>query len=285
MPLEQRLDISVWLQGERTPSLFTRRKVSNCDGLLTLILSFPLMAFIMRRFILPTMSRFSNPAPILLAAALCLTACATVKRFTPDLSKLPRPAMPSFASLKKLTNIIPGMPDSDQATEEDPQMPFNARGTLGYGHTLRIHVYEGARTPKRIYNEVLMVDTQGVIAFGEIGSAKIGGNTLPQAVENIAATFRIGLRLTRPVTVHIISVEDTPLVSIRGDVIKDEFIPAWEDMTIKQAVTVSGGRQIGSKSHGVYLIREGVRRYFSQLDDADQEEPEPGDIIELSPDI
>jgi hypothetical protein len=35
----------------------------------------------------------------------------------------------------------------------------------------------------------------------------------------------------------------------------------------------------------VYLIREGVRRYFSQLDDADQEEPEPGDIIELSPDI
>jgi protein involved in polysaccharide export with SLBB domain len=259
--------------------------ISHCDGFETLTLSFPLRAFIMHFFIFPTMSRFSNPVPIMLAAAVCLTACTTLKRFTPDLSKLPRPAMPNFATLKKITNIIPGMPDSDQATQEDPQMPFNARGTLGYGHTLRIHVYEGARTPKRIYNEVLMVDSQGVIAFGEIGSAKIGGNTLPQAVENIAATFRIGLRLTRPVTVHIISVEDTPVVFIRGDVMKEEFVPAWEDMTIHEAVNVSGGRQTGSRSHGVYLIREGVRRYFSKLEDADQEEPEPGDIIELSPDI
>jgi hypothetical protein len=35
----------------------------------------------------------------------------------------------------------------------------------------------------------------------------------------------------------------------------------------------------------VYLIREGERRYFSSLENANELEPEPGDIIELSPDI
>ncbi len=240
------------------------------------------------RIFLNPMSRFLRTVPPVLIAALCLSACATVKRFTPDLSKLPRPSLPSlpsFSTLKKIKSLIPGMPDINKVVVDDPKMPFNARGTLGYGHTIRIHVYEGARSPKRIYNNLLMVGTKGVIDFGPVGSAKIGGGTLPQAVQEIAATFRIGLRLTRPVTVHILSVEDTPVVSICGHVLKDEFIPAWEQMKIKQAVTVSGGRKLGSTSHGVYLIREGVRHYFSTLDDADQEEPEPGDIIELSPDI
>ncbi len=234
------------------------------------------------------MNCFSKPTLSFLAVALCLSACATVKRFTPDLPKLSMPslpAMPKFATLKKITRIIPGMPDSDKAASDDPQVPFNARGVLGFGHTLRIHVYEGSRSPDRIFNQVVMVDTSGVLDFGTIGSAKVGGGTLPQAVKAIATAFRIGMRLTRPVTVHIISVEDTPVVSINGDVIKDEFIPAWDDMTIKQAVTVAGGRKLGSTKHGVYLIREGVRRYFSTLDEADRDEPEPGDIIELSPDI
>jgi len=231
------------------------------------------------------MISFSKPALSLLTVVLCLTACATVKRYTPDLSKLPMPSLPSFSTLKKITKIIPGMPDYDKVSVDDPQMPFNARGTVGFGHTLRIHVYEGSRSPKRVFNQVLMVDSKGVIDFGEIGSAKVGGGTLSQTVKTIATTFRIGMNLNRAVTVHIISVEDTPVVSITGDVIKDEFIPAWENMTIKQAVTVAGGRKLNSTSHGVYLIREGARRYFSTLDDADHEEPEPGDIIELSPDI
>ena len=237
------------------------------------------------------MNCFSKSTLFFLAIALCLSACTTVKRFTPDLPNFSMPSMPSmpalpkFTTLKKITRLIPGMPDSDKAAAEDPQVPFNARGVLGFGHTLRIHVYEGTRSPDRIFNQVVMVDTSGVLDFGSIGSAKVGGGTLPQAVKTIATTFRIGMRLTRPVTVHIISVEDTPVVSINGDVLKDAFIPAWDDMTIKQAVTVAGGRKPGSTHHGVYLIREGVRRYFSTLDEADRDEPEPGDILELSPDI
>lgn len=231
------------------------------------------------------MTRLIHSLPLLLVAALGISACATVKRFTPDLSKLPKPPMPSFSSLKKITNIIPGMPDTDKESVDDPQMPFNARGTLGYGHTLRIHVYEGARYPERIFNDVVMIDANGVLPLGKAGSAKIGGSTLPRAADAIAMAFRVGLNLGRTATVHIISVEDTPVVSVRGDVLSDEFIPAWEDMTIEQAVRVSGGRKIGSTAHGVYVIREGLRRYYSSLEAANELEPEPGDIIELSPDI
>lgn len=229
---------------------------------------------------------FSKIALPALVAASLLASCATVKRYTPDLTKLPTPSLPSFSTLKKVTAIIPGMPSSDKAAEDDPQMPFNARGTLGYGHTLRVHVYEGARSAKRIYNGVVMVDTHGVADFGSgQGSAKIGGATLPQAVEAIAAAFRVAGHLHRPVTVHILSVEDVPLVSLTGDVAKPEFIPAWEDMTIMQAVNVAGGRKPGSTASRVYLIREGNRRFFTNLEAADREEPEPGDIILLSPDF
>jgi hypothetical protein len=231
------------------------------------------------------MTRLIHSLPLLLVAVLGISACATIKRFTPDLSKLPKPSLPSFSSLKKIKNIIPGMPDTDKEDVDDPQMPFNARGTLGYGHTLRIHVYEGARYPERIFNDVVMIDASGVIQLGKAGSAKIGGSTLPRAADAIAMAFRVGLNLGRTSTVHIISVEDTPVVSVRGDVLTDEFIPAWEDMTIEQAVRVSGGRKLGSTAHGVYLIREGERRFFSSLESANELEPEPGDIIELSPDI
>ncbi|GEP46212.1 hypothetical protein BGE01nite_55030 [Brevifollis gellanilyticus] len=238
------------------------------------------------------MTRLFHSLPLLLVVALGVSACATVKRFTPDLSKIklpkikvPMPPMPNFSSLKKITNIIPGMPDTDKESVDDPQMPFNARGTLGYGHTLRLHVYEGSRSPKRIYNDVVMIDSHGVIDLGKAGTARIGGSTLAKAAATIATTFRVNLALGRTTTVHILSVEDTPVVSVRGDVISDEFIPAWEDMTIEQAVRVAGGRKLGSTAHGVYLIREGERRYFSSLESANELEPEPGDIIELSSDI
>lgn len=230
------------------------------------------------------MNRFFKFAlPLLVLSGLC--ACATVKRLTPDLSAIQLPPLPKFSTLKKITRIIPGLPGSDKAAEDDPQMPFNSRGMLGYGHTLRIEVYEGTRGAKRIYKGVVMIDSKGILPLGDVGSARIGGGTLPQAVEAIAATFRVGGRITRPITVHIISVEDVPVVYITGDVLKDEFIPAWEDMTIEQAVRVAGGRKLGSTAHGVYLIREGAKRYFTTLEAADEREPEPGDIITLSPDI
>jgi protein involved in polysaccharide export with SLBB domain len=229
------------------------------------------------------MNRLFKTAIALPCIALLVVSCDTIKRFTPD--HIPLPPLPKFSQLKKITRIIPGLPDSDKAAEDDPKMPFNSRGTLGYGHSMRVDVYEGARAAKRIYKGVIMVDHEGVLDFGDVGRARVGGATLPQAVEAIAATFRVGGRITRPITVHIVSVEDVPVVSITGDVIKDEFIPAWDNMTVAQAIRVAGGRKLGSTAHGVYLTREGNRRYFTSLEAADREEPEPGDIITLSPDI
>lgn len=227
------------------------------------------------------------------ALVVMLTACETIKRHTPkmDFSWVPEvsmpklPPLPKFSSLKKITSILPGMPDSDKANEEDPKMPFNARGTLGYGHTLRIHVYEGSRSTKRIYNGVVMVDSKGLLDFGRAGQARVGGTQLPQAAQNIMATFRTSLGIARQVTVHILSVEDVPLVSVSGDVTKEEFVPAYEGMTIQQAVAIAGGRRAGSQARTVYLAREGQRRYYPSLETADQDEPEPGDIIILSPDL
>jgi protein involved in polysaccharide export with SLBB domain len=229
-----------------------------------------------------------SPQPrlfILPALLLFGASCATVKKYTPDLGRLPKPAMPSFAGLKKLKNILPGMPGTDQASGEDPQVAFEASQKLGYGHTLRLHIYEGARSTRRIYNGVVMVDPEGLLDFHETGKASVGGSDLIKAAESIATTFRVGMRLTRPVTVHILSVEDVPLVAVRGDVVHERYLPAWEGMTVAQAVAQAGGRKPGSNNRGVYLVREGLSRYYPGLDAAGEKEPEPGDIIQLSTDF
>ncbi len=231
--------------------------------------------FRMKPFLVPLVL-----APLVLVSVGGFTACSFLKR-------IPAPPLPKFSTLKKVTNIIPGLPKSDSVSADDPKMPFNARGTLGYGHTVRIRVHEGSRSPKRLYDDVRMVDTQGLLDLGgRYGQVRLGGLTLPQAVEALATTFRMGAQSSRTVSVQIVSVEDVPVVFVTGDVIKNEFIPAWDGMTMQQAVTVAGGRRLGSSARGVYLTREGVQRYYGSLEALNErEEPEPGDIITLSPDL
>ena len=226
------------------------------------------------------------PTRLLFPALLLLGACATVKKYTPDLSRLPKPPLPTLAGLKKLTRVLPGMPETDSTGVEDPKLPFEASQKLAQGHSLRLHVYEGARSTKRIYNGVVMVDAEGLVHFEEAGSARVGGLDLVDATETLARTFRLGLRLTRQVTVHVLSVEDVPLVAVNGDVTRPSYLPAWEGMTLSQAVAHAGGRRAGSKNRGVYHIREGLSRYYADLETADiKMTPEPGDIVQLSTDF
>jgi hypothetical protein len=57
-------------------------------------------------------------------------------------------------------------------------------------------------------------------------------------------------------------------------------------MSLAQAVTHAGGRRASSKNRGVYLVREGLSRYYADLETADiKMVPEPGDIIQLSTDF
>ncbi|HRH97226.1 MAG TPA: hypothetical protein PLB55_14895 [Prosthecobacter sp.] len=227
------------------------------------------------------MPRFLSTSFLTLAAPFLVAGCGLIQ-------KIPVPKMPkmSLPSMNTVAKYIPGMPERDKVDVEDPTVPFNSRGTIGFGHTIRLEVYEGARSPERIFRGIAMVNTEGLLPMGEVGTARVGGLRLPQVAEAITTVFRLAGRNTRPITVQIISVEDTPVISINGDVREAEFIPAFEDMTVQQAVTVTGGRKPGSSSRGVYISREGQRQFFTSLEAAnDRWSPRAGDIITLSPDI
>lgn len=233
--------------------------------------------------------------PLLLLSALAVSAstvlslssCSMMRAITPDISlpKIPLPKL-GLPSRNTIAAIIPGLGPEDKAAADDPQVPFNSRGTLGFGHTLRFDVYEGARGASRVYDGILMIDTEGLMKIEGVGSARLGGLKLPQAAEAIATAFRLGGRHTRPLTVHIVSVENTPVLSVNGDVREAEFIPAFENMGVKHAVTVVGGRRPGSTARGVYISRGGDRSFFTSIESAEARwKPRAGDIITLSPDI
>ena len=224
------------------------------------------------------------------AFSLTLCSCGMIKSILPDwhvpMPKLPKLGLPSLPSRNTVAKWVPGMDERDKADADDPDVPFNSRHTLGFGHTLRLEVYEGTRSPDRIFRGIVMINTEGLLPLGKVGTARIGGLHLPQAAEAIATTFRLAGRNTREITVQIISVENTPVISLKGDVQEPEFIPVFEDMTVKKAVTVTGGRKQGSTMRGVYISRHGQRHFFTSLEAANHNwTPEAGDIIALSPDI
>lgn len=209
-------------------------------------------------------------------AVVMLCSCGMIR-------KIPVPPLPS---MNTIAAIIPGMDEKDKASGDDPDMPFNSRSTLGYGHTLRLEVYEGARDASRIYRGIVMVDREGLLKLDSAGSARVAGLHLPQAAEAIATTFRLAGRNTRPVTVHIVSVENTPVLSINGDLKEAAFIPAFEKMGVQHAVSLVGGRKPGSSARGVYIARDGKRSFFSSIQSAETKwQLRAGDIVTLSPDI
>ena len=67
------------------------------------------------------------------AALLVLSNCGTMKRVV---DAIPVPSMPkiSLPKLSSVTKIIPGMGGEPEV--HDPVMPFNSKGSLGYGHTV-----------------------------------------------------------------------------------------------------------------------------------------------------
>lgn len=246
-------------------------------------------ACIMRRLSpTPFFTTMRAPSLLLLTAILSgilLPNCSTVKNVVSHIPvpKLPKMKLPSMKSVAKL---IPGMPDRDEVDVNDPLVPFNTRNPLQPGHTLRLEVYEGSRDSDRVFRGIVMVDDQGNLPLSNLGTARVGGKRLPQAVESIGSIFRVSARTSRPVTVHIMSVENVPVIGINGDVQAPEYIPAFEDITVRQALTITGGRKLKSNARGVYISREGTKRFYSSLESAERAwRLRPGDIITLSPDI
>jgi len=228
------------------------------------------------------------PSALLFAIfSFVLSSCGMIKSIIPhSMPKLPKIGLPSLPSRNTVAKLVPGMAERDKVDAEDPDVPFNSRGTLGFGHTIRLEIYEGTRSPERIYRGIEMINTEGLLPLGKVGSARVGGLHMPKAAEAIATVFRLAGRNTREITVQIISVENTPVVSLNGDVMEAEFIPVFNHMSVKQAVTVTGGRKTGSTSRGIYISRQGQRHFFTSLEAANHNwKPQAGDIITLSPDI
>ena len=225
------------------------------------------------------MTRFTFHSALLGLAGLLLSACALI----PDASNIRLPKLPS---LPNVGEMLGSWPDQDQASDEDPTMPFNSRGTLGYGQTMRVDIYQGTRSSDRIYRTVAMIDERGVIDLDDFGSVKVGGLKLPQARRAIEAVFNLKATSARAITVHIISVENVGLVQVTGDVLEDEYVPVFEGMRVSNAVTVAGGRKLNSSAQTVYLTRQGERRFFRNMVQANSDwTPKAGDIVTLSPDI
>lgn len=212
---------------------------------------------------------------ILLSLAL-VTSCSALRGFA---SKVPLPPLPDMTAMKR---VLPG--SIDQVSDQDPDVPFDPRGPLAYGHTLRLHVGEGLRSARTLWKGIAMVEQDGTISLGKEVFARVGGRTLPQATANIASAFRVSGRTSSPVIVQVISVENQPLVAIEGDTAAGtQHIPRYDQLTFRDAIRLAGGRSPGSTARSLYLTRNGMKRFLRSVEEADQQwQLEPGDIITLS---
>jgi hypothetical protein len=87
--------------------------------------------------------------------------------------------------------------------------------------------------------------------------------------------------------VHILSVENVPVILVTGDMAAGpQPLPVFDGLTIQEAVRLSGGRRVQSNARSLYVTRDGQRRFFRNLEAADaQWRLQAGDIISLSDEI
>ncbi len=222
---------------------------------------------------------------LLLAITLALPACNTMKRAVswvpvPKISHIP---LPSFSSIKR---VIPGMDRDDRVGSKDPTLPFSPEGTLAPGHTLRIRVFAGARDAKEEFEGLIMINDAGVADFDEFGKTRIGGQSVSQARQSIETLFRSGGFTASALSVHIVSIENTKLLFIEGDVLQSRTLAYDRHLSVSQCVLAAGGRRAKSTAHTVYITQQGHRKFFRSEAVANEEaELKPGDIIFLNPDL
>jgi len=214
----------------------------------------------------------------LLALTFLTASCSTMKKVG---SSIPLPGLPDMTKIKR---ILPG--SDDRVNDADPTVPFDPRGTLRPGHTLRLQVNESLRSARSLWKGLVMVQLDGTVDLGKTGSAKIGGKTPHQAARAIESAFRVGGRTSSPVSVHILSVENIALIALDGDLAAGpQPLPMFDGITVQEAIRLAGGRSPNSAARGIYITREGKKRYFRSAAAADtQWRLAPGDIITLSAD-
>jgi protein involved in polysaccharide export with SLBB domain len=224
---------------------------------------------------------------LLLACALlvCTPSCFLWKGMinaiptTKDLKKLHVPTM------HDVKQAVPGL-GSDSVSADDPLLPFDPALALGYGHTLRLEVYDGSRALHLLWKGLVMVDQSGVIAIEDFGSAKVGGHSVTQAQTLIAKIFIQAGHTASQVHVHVNSIENTPIITVSGDVKSPVALPLWKGITVSDAIAHAGGRPARSTAHSLYVTHGAERKFFTSEAAANQQVTlRAGDIITLSPDL
>ena len=223
--------------------------------------------------------------PLFLALAMLITtpSCFLWKKAigviptTKDLKKLRVP------TLHDMKQAVPGLND-DSVSSDDPLLPFDPARALGYGHTLRLEVYDGARALHLLWKGLVMVDQSGVISLDEYGSARVGGHSVIQAQELIAKIFRQSGHAASQIHVHVISVENTEIITVMGDVRSPTALPLWKGITVADAIAHAGGRRSAARS--LYITHGDQRKFFTTEFAATNDVTlRAGDIITLSPDL
>ena len=223
------------------------------------------------------MQRTLDKLFITCAALVALASCNSIDSAVRSL----RPP-----KLSEVREIIPGLGAGDSVGSKDPLVQFAPHLPLAPGHTLRLSVYEGTRTATKIFEGLVMVDEQGIIEFKNIGSAKVGGHNVSDARAMIASVFRAAGKAGSRVHVHLISVENTPLISVEGDVARPVVLPLQKGLSVSLAISFAGGRRPGSFARSVYVSHEGQRSFFVTEAAANEKvKLHAGDIIQLSPDL
>lgn len=203
-------------------------------------------------------------SPLLAIFAISLSGCL-------NWDKIPKIALPKLPEMHvPFVNHAP----------EDPQLPFTLKQSLGYGHTLQFSVYAGQISPRRLFNDSLMIDEAGEIDLGKYGKIRIGGLSAYEALLKIQGAYN-KKRGESIINVQLTQIEDVPLLTVRGAVSKPGIYPYFEGANVANILQYAGGRDSRATGNTVYVTHKGVRSYHPNGDTLTIP-LEAGDIITLS---
>ena len=172
----------------------------------------------------------------------------------------------------------------ETAAPVDPHAPVVAAGsssTLGSGDLLEVRVFQ-----ETDLSGAFRVSPEGTIDFPLCGKVMVGGHTPSQAADTITECLKNGF-LKRPQVTVLTREYTSKKIFILGEVQKPGTFPYEENMSIIQAVTLSGGFTKVASKNGTSVTRivDGQEKKIRvAVDDIGQGREknfqlQPGDII------
>lgn len=157
--------------------------------------------------------------------------------------------------------------DTGDVAPSDPLLPAR-QGGLQPGATLRVAVYEGLRSTSRVLNTTLTVDPQGQVSDRRLGEVTVAGKDPGTALGAIETALRLNRPSAQATTTHLMQLNGVPVVQVRGAVVREDFLPRGDGLTLGEALQQSGGFGPGANPGKVYVIRRGRRQLLYLSDEA-----------------